>query len=165
MSARRSPAGAIACGLAAGAIGTAIFTVYQTRIRGAGSADPPPPREWSDAPDPARVGERVASGVFGKDVPIERAPLLTNIVHWAYGSGWGAVYGVIRESAGHPALSGVGLTCAVMATDYTLLPAMGIYEPPWRYRAATIARDFADHLVHGLAVAAAYGAIDRVSGT
>lgn len=47
-----------------------------------------------------------------------------------------------------------------MASDYTLLPAMNLYEPPWRYPAKTLARDFATHLVHGLAIAGAYKALD-----
>jgi hypothetical protein len=47
-----------------------------------------------------------------------------------------------------------------MASDYTLLPAMHLYKPPWRYPAKTLAKDFANHLVHGLATAAAYRVID-----
>ena len=47
-----------------------------------------------------------------------------------------------------------------MTADYTLLPAMKIYKPPWKYPAATLAKDFGNHLVYGFAVAAAYRALD-----
>jgi hypothetical protein len=83
-------------------------------------------------------------------------------MHWLYGSSWGAVYGVIQESVRQPLLSGVALTSTVMATDYTVLPAMKLYDPPWRYPARTLAKDFATHLVHGLAIAGAYRALDAV---
>lgn len=37
---------------------------------------------------------------------------------------------------------------------------MGIYEPPWTYPATTAAKDLSYHLVYGLGVAAAFGALD-----
>jgi len=91
---------------------------------------------------------------------INRAGLVKNVVHWAYGSSWGAVYALIEESVGRPLVSGVVLTSAVMAADYTMLPAMKIYKPPWDYEAETLTKDFAKHLVRGLAIAAAYRGLD-----
>jgi hypothetical protein len=139
-------------------IGTAIFTGYQELTQR--EDGPQPPRDWSEAPDPAKVGRRVVEGVFHRSVPLEKAGLLTNVVHWLYGSSWGAVYGVIEESVQRPVLSGVALTGAVMGADYTMLPAMGLYKPPWRYPPRVLGRDFANHLVHGLAVAGAYRALE-----
>jgi hypothetical protein len=143
--------------LCAGVIGNAVFTAYQELTSESHESTP---RDWSEAPEPAQVGQRLVEGVFHRDVPIEKAGLVTNVMHWLYGSSWGAVYGVIQESMRQPLASGVTLTTAVMATDYTLLPAMKLYEPPWRYPARTLAQDFATHLVHGLAIAGAYRAID-----
>lgn len=157
---RKTPLAAIAQGLCAGAIGNAIFTAYQELTGGDG--DGKQPKDWSDTPEPAQVGRRVVEGVFERDVPLEKAGLVTNIVHWIYGTSWGAVYGVIEESVRQPLVSGVALTGAVMASDYTMLPAMKLYEPPWRYPATTLAKDFANHLVHGLAIAGAYRALDAV---
>ena len=54
------------------------------------------------------------------------------------------------------------LTSAVMAFDYTLLPAMNLYKPPWRYPATTLAKDYVNHLVFGLSIAAAYRLLDAV---
>jgi uncharacterized membrane protein YagU involved in acid resistance len=157
---RKTPLAAVAQGLCAGIVGNAIFTAYQALVMKGGDEEPPP-KDWSETPEPAQVGQRVAQGVFQQDVPLERSGMLTNVVHWLYGTSWGAVYALIEESVHQPVASGVALTGAVMATDYTLLPAMKLYEPPWKYPSATLAKDFANHLVHGLAIAGAYRALDR----
>jgi hypothetical protein len=85
---------------------------------------------------------------------------MKNVAHWVYGSSWGAAYALIQESVGQPVVSGVALTSAVMAADYTMLPAMKLYKPPWEYEGRMLAKDFATHLVHGLAIAAAYRGLD-----
>ena len=70
------------------------------------------------------------------------------------------MYALIEESVGQPVVSGVVLTGAVMAADYTMLPAMKLYDPPREYEPATVAKDFGNHLVHGLAIAGAYRVLD-----
>jgi hypothetical protein len=157
----KSPLSAVAQGFAAGVVGTAVFTAYQSLTSGSnGSGDRP--QRWDDAPEPAQVGHRVAAGVFHRDIPLRHVGLVTTIVHWAYGSWWGVVYGLIEESVEQPLLSGVALTTTVMAADYTLLPAMKLYDPPWAYPPRTLAKDYGTHLVHGLAVAGAYAALERI---
>lgn len=156
--AHKSPLASVVQGLCAGAIGNAVFTAYQALT--ASDEQEQPPKDWSDTPEPAQVGQRVVEGVFKRKVPLEKAGLVTNVVHWLYGTSWGAVYGLIEESVQQPLVSGVALTSTVMATDYTLLPAMKLYKPPWRYPATTLAKDFGNHLVHGLAIAGAYRALD-----
>jgi hypothetical protein len=34
-------------------------------------SDDAPPKDWSDTPEPAQVGQRVAEGVFEQDVPLD----------------------------------------------------------------------------------------------
>jgi hypothetical protein len=160
---RKSPLAALLQGLAAGAVGTAVFTAYQLAT-GKTEAAADPPRDWSEAPTPAQVGKRVAEGVFEHDVSLKRAGTVTQIVHWLYGTSWGALYGLLEESIRSPAVSGLALTSAVMASDYTVLPAMKLYDPPWRYPAKTLAGDFGTHLVHGYATAAAFRALEPVFG-
>lgn len=157
---RKSPLAAVVQGLCAGVVGNAVFTAYQEAVLKSGGENGEAPRRWSDAPEPAQVGQRVLEGVFHRQVPLEKAGLLTNVVHWIYGTSWGAVYALIQESVGQPLASGVALTGAVMTSDYTLLPAMKLYEPPWKYPPATLAKDFANHLVYGLVIAGAYKALD-----
>lgn len=160
---RKTPLRAVGQGLLAGLIGTAVFTLYQ-ELTGASEEQPAKPKRWSETPEPAQVGHRVAEGVFGRTIPLAKAGLLTQVVHWSYGTAWGAVYALIEESVEQPLLSGVALTATVTASDYTFLPAMKLYEPPWKYPPSTLAKDFANHLVHGLAVAGAYRALDALGG-
>ena len=138
----KSPLAAVAQGLAAGVIGTAVFTGYQAlkaRRSEAPAAEAAPPEDWSETPAPAQVGQRVAAGVFRRPVDLADAGLVKNVVHWVYGSSWGAVYALIQESVGQPVVSGVALTSVVMAADYTMLPAMKLYRPPWEYEGRTLA--------------------------
>jgi hypothetical protein len=161
----KTPLQAVLQGLAAGALGNAVYTAFQSlvaRLQAGGEPQPPAPRDWAEAPEPAQVGQRVIEGVFQRDVPIERAGLLTNAMHWAYGTGWGALYGLLEESIEQPLVSGVALSTAVVGADYTMLPAMGLYRPPWRYPARTLAKDYGIHLVYGLSVAGAYTALERL---
>jgi hypothetical protein len=161
-TARKTPLAAVAQGLCAGVIGNAVLTAYQELVLRRDERPSGPPKDWSDTPEPAQVGQRVVEGVFRKELPLEKAGVVTNVVHWLYGTSWGALYGLIEESVGQPLVSAVALTTAVLATDYTLLPAMHLYKPPWRYPPRTLARDFGTHLVYGLAVAGAYRLLDRV---
>jgi hypothetical protein len=165
---RKTPAAAIAQGLAAGVIGNAVFTGYQTlqaRLRSSDSngSDESAPDDWSEAPAPAQVGQRIVSGVFERDVSTDQAGLLTNVMHWLYGTSWGALYGVLQETNHRPVANGVVLAGAVMGADYTLLPAMRVYKPPWEYEPTTLGKDVANHVVYGLAVAGAYRALDTVA--
>jgi hypothetical protein len=154
----KTPLAALLQGLAAGVVGTAVFTGYQALIGKSGGRAQP--RRWADAPQPAQVGKRVLEGVFQRKVTLAQVPTLTQVVHWAYGTGWGLAYAVIQESVKQPVVSGITLATTITAADYTLLPAMKLYDPPWEYAPATLAKDFGHHLVHGLAVAGAYRLLD-----
>ncbi len=158
----KTPLATVAQGLAAGLVGNAMFTAFQEIRHRAQDANGRAPRTWGETPEPAQVGHRVAAGVFRRDVPLEKAGAVAHVVHWIYGTSWGAVYALIEESVRQPLVSGAALTTSVMATDYTLLPLMKLYRPPWRYSAKALGADFATHLVHGLSVAGAYKALDAM---
>jgi len=159
----RSPLAAVAAGVAAGLIGTAAMTAYQTAVairRGSTieqQVTPPPPTSWEQAPAPGRVGYRLLQGLFDREPPLERATALTNAVHWSYGGLWGAAYGIVRESERLPVVAdGAALGSTVFAAGYAVLPAMGVYRVPWEYSGRTLAVDWSYHLVDGLATAIAY---------
>src|SRR5919205_4187143 len=101
-----SPLRPLATGLAAGAIGTGAMTAYQTitSMRDGRSLHdalvPEAPDSWEEAPAPAQVGYRVVHGVFEHDAPPRLAPAMTNLVHFAYGTGWGALYGLVAGGRG-----------------------------------------------------------------
>ncbi|MCP9487943.1 MAG: DUF1440 domain-containing protein [Gaiellaceae bacterium MAG52_C11] len=162
----KTPLAAVGQGLLAGVLGNAAFTGYQALqaklSSGDGSSESSEPKDWSEVPAPGQVGQRVAEGVFEQEVPLEQAGSMTRAMHWLYGTSWGALYGLLEETFHRPVANGVALTSAVMAFDYTVLPAMKLYKPPWKYPATTLAKDYANHLVYGLSVAAAYRALDGV---
>ena len=160
---RSTPLGVIGRGLVAGAIGTAALTAYQTAAavrRGESLKDtvaPEPPASWEEAPASAQVGYRFLRGVFQRDASPEKAPAMTNAVHWAYGTAWGAVYAVLDESVdGSALLKAPAFGSLVFANAYVALPAMKLYDPPWEYSARTLATDWSYHVIYGGAVALAY---------
>ncbi len=151
-------------GVVAGIAGTGIMTAYQlgvAKVRGQGLAVGVPHR-WEDAPAPARVAKLGADAVGrGRIFTREDVPLLTNALHWLYGIGWGTFYGL---GAGHaspdPVTGGLAFGTGVWCAAYAELIPLGIYEPPWKSPKQELALDVSYHLVYGLAVAAAYAALD-----
>lgn len=147
-------------GLLAGLAGTAVMTAYQlavAKLRGEPLMTRVP-RTWADAPAPAQVAKRV----LGRRVTKQHVPLLTNTLHWVYGSAWGIPYGVAQLAVDAAALpAGAALGVGAWAASYAQLVPLGIYEPPWRYPPPVLARDLSYHLVYGIGVAGAYAALDR----
>ena len=159
-----TPLGAVGRGLAAGLIGTACMTAWQevaARLKrrhakaGAGGDEPADP--WEHAPAPAQLLKRSVEGVAQVEVGPERIPLFTNVMHWGYGIGLGAVYGLVHETFHpKPTLHGPAFGLSVWAQSYATLVPLGLYEPPWHYPAKTIAKDISYHLVYGAGTAAGY---------
>jgi hypothetical protein len=159
---RATPLGALSRGLLAGGVGTAAMTAAQrigSRLQSSGGGDEGP--SWENAPAPAKVAKRILEGVFDRTVPAARIDVLTQVTHWLYGVAWGGVYGLVQETTlGRPTRTGLLFGAGVWGASYIALVPMGIYEPPWRYPAATVAFDATYHLVYGEAVAAAYAVFD-----
>lgn len=159
-----SPLGSALRGLAAGVAGTALMTGWQelaARLRSPGDERDPPADPWESAPAPAKVAKLTLEGLFGQRVGPERIGLLTNVMHWGYGAGWGTLFGL--WAGGRPRGSalrrGLALGTAVWASSYAQLVPLGIYEPPWRYAPGELALDLSHHLVYGTGVAAAHAAL------
>ena len=159
-----TPLGAVGRGLAAGAAGTFAMDVllYARYSRGGGKRDfrawefSADVSSWKEAPAPAQVGRRLFEGLFQKELPPERAALVSNITHWAYGLLSGALYGIAVESLSQPRTwYGVPFGAGVWAVDYAVLPAAGLYQPIWEYDRKTLASDLSAHLVYGTAAAVA----------
>lgn len=117
---------------------------------------------WEDAPAPARVGRRIVEGLLDREVPAERIGLLTNVMHWAYGTGWGAVYGLLRGSGLlRGPRGGAAFGAIVWASSYAALVPMGVYEPPWAYRAEEIALEGGYHAAYGMGTALGWAVVGR----
>jgi len=168
-----TPLGAIARGLASGAVGTAamdslLFARYR---RGGGGSDLASWEfssglgSWEEAPAPAQVGKRLVEGLFQRKLSPKRAALVNNITHWAYGMLGGAQYGVVAESLKTPRIRyGLPFGASVWAGGYAILPAVKLYKPIWQYDRETLAKDLSAHLVYGLGTASALRLLSAPNG-
>lgn len=143
-------AAAVGKGLAAGVAGTAAMTVSSTleaKLRG---------REPSTTP--ARAASKVL-GVAPVDEQGERR--FNNLVHWGYGTGWGAVRGLLAAvGLGNVAATAAHLG-AVWGGEQVVLPATGASPPATEWGGTEIAVDLWHHVVYAAATGLAYQWLDR----
>jgi hypothetical protein len=167
-----TPMGALARGLVAGAVGAFaqdVFFRLTGRVRPSSPEQaftPPEPQQASEASN-ATVARRFVEGMMARAPLSEEAKARGGrIVHYAFGSAFGGLYGLARESI--PALrrgrAGGGAATlfgtAVWAFgDELLLPAFRLSGRPEAYPASVHAYAYAAHLAYGAAVAGAYGAL------
>jgi hypothetical protein len=166
--AARTPLGLVVRGVVAAGVGTAAMDVAQyIEYRSGGgtlsfwrweSSDGLD--SWERAPAPAHVGKRLVEALFQRQLPASRARATNNVMHWAYGTGAGAMLGLIAGSVGvTPALLGPLFGASVWASSYVVLGAMGLYQPIWTYMPKVLAKDLGNHLVYGTASGAAFTAL------
>jgi hypothetical protein len=156
-SKRSQPLRRLVGGALAGVAGTvAMDLVWYARARRDGSEAPFAEWEvvrdvqrWEDAPAPGQMGRRILATVTGEDPPPERAAAVSNVMHWAYGKTWGALFAVAFPR--RPFWAGPALGAFVWASDYVTLPLAGVYEPIWEYDVPTLWKDLSAHLVFGTA--------------
>lgn len=165
-----TPLGALARGILSGAAGTlAMDLVLYRRHRRGGGEQPfvqwelsSGLRSWDQAPAPAQMGRRLVEGVFQREVPASRAALVNNVMHWAYGLGWGAQYGIVAGSFPLPRVRhGLAFGSLVWLSDYAVLPLAKLYKPIWEYDTKTLANDLSAHWVYGLGTAATFRLLVR----
>jgi len=160
-----TPFGAVLVGLVAGAVGTiAMDLVWFARYRHGGGNSSLFDWEfsagldgWDNAPAPARVGQRIVKAVTRRDLSAQYAGLTNNVVHWSYGTVWGAAYALVAASilGGNVAL-GLPFGFVVWMSGYVTLPLLGLYKPMWDYDISTLAKDLSAHLVYGVVTAAIF---------
>ncbi|WP_239647076.1 hypothetical protein [Nocardiopsis salina] len=142
---------AVGRGLLAGLAGTAAMTVSSTleaRLRGRGPSSAP-----ADA----------AAVVLGVRPEGEDGGLFGTLVHWGYGTGWGAVRGLLG-AAGLRGIPATGAHLAVvLGGEQVVLPATGISGPTWTWSSEEIALDLLHHSVYTVVTGVVYEALDRTS--
>ncbi len=146
----RDVADAIGRGLLAGVAGTAAMTVSSTleaKLQGRGSSSAP-----ADA----------AGKVLGVQArnPDGEARFAT-AVHWGYGTGWGAVRGLIGLTGMRGPAAMVSHFGAVWGSELAMLPALDVAPPLWKQPLSGIGVDAFHHLVYAAATSAAYTILDR----
>lgn len=111
-------------------------------------------------PATVRTAERAAA-LLGRSIPEARKRAAGEVVHYATGAAFGALYGVAARRIGLPALLGGALYGAAvwLLNDEALVPALGLARRPWDYPASTHAKALAAHVVYGAATEAGFRAL------
>lgn len=137
-------------GLFAGAAGTAAMTISSTiemKIRG---------RKPSDAPAEA------AAKVLGvSPVGEDEKKRFSNLVHWGYGTGWGAVRGVIGATGLRGLPAGALFFAAIWGNELVMLPTLGVAPPATEWGRDEVAIDALHHLVYAATTSLVYEALDH----
>ncbi len=167
-----TPLAAVAAGLLAGAVGTVCLdTVQYLRYRRDGGRERPlawefaPVESFAKAPAPGQVAKRVIEGFTQHQLPDRWAWLTSTVMHWGYGSAWGALYGILAGSARKPhAWYGLTFGAVVWASGYVTLPEAGLYKPLWDYDPQTLAKDLTAHLGYGAGTGTAFRLASKALG-
>lgn len=143
---------AIGKGLVAGAVGTAAMTVSQTLESKLRHREP--------STTPADAGSKVL-GVEPLDE--EHTMRFANIMHWVYGTTWGAARGLLGWFGLPPRAATAGHFAAVQGTAVTMLPAIDVTPPATEWPKPAIASEVVHHAVYAAATGAAYSFLTRHS--
>lgn len=137
-------------GLAAGLAGTAAMTVSSTieaKLQGRGPS-----------PAPAQAAGKLLGVRPRSEAEQSR---FSNVVHWAYGTSWGAVRGLLAALGLPPAAASAAHLALIWSTEQVMLPALGVSPPITEWDAKTIAVDGVHHVVYAAATGAAYELLAR----
>ena len=160
-----SPLGALLRGLAAGALGAGVQSVFFKATRRWAPEPTRLPRELQK-PEPEAQGESSLETIARRTVDgmMQRGPLapetksaVGSAVHYGFGAAWGGLYALCRESfRTSPVLFGLGVW---MASDNLLLPAFRVAAWPQHYSLKEHHYALQAHLAYGLSTAAAYAVL------
>ena len=137
-------------GLFAGFAGTAVMTVSSTveaKLRG---------RRPSSAPARA-TAKALGIASFEDDLAAAR---FNDLSHWAYGTGWGVVRGLLGAT-GMPARAATAAHgVAIWSSAQVTLPALDVAPPVVFWPPEEIAIDIFHHTVYAIATGVAYELLD-----
>jgi hypothetical protein len=144
-------ADAIGRGFVAGLLGTAAVTLSSTiemKLRGRSGS---------------KVPAQAICKALGLEATSEEAQQrLNNLVHWGYGTAWGAVRGLVAAAG----LRGVPATLIhfgmIWGAEQLTLPKVGVAPPITQQQSEEIAIDAWHHFVYAETTGAAY---DRIFGS
>jgi hypothetical protein len=161
---------AAAYGLVAGLLGTvAMDLVWFARYRRGGGVASfttwefgSSPATWDDASAPAKVGKLLYETASRTELPVSKAGLTTNVMHWGYGLQWGLIFGIAVTCGSRLRLwQGPLLGALVWISSYVTMPIAGFYKPIWSYDVKTLWDDLSAHLAYGTGVAVTVKLLSR----
>jgi len=167
---RWSPLGAFCGGVAAGLVGAVaqnLFFAWTRRVA------PQPALDVFEPVEPEQRHEQPTQTIARrfKEHLVQAGPLANSeraaqVVHLAFGSAWGGVYGLVAGSMPRAASlrGGLAFGAAVwLLSDDILLPAFKLAAWPQHYPVKTHLYAIAAHAVYGAAVAATFEGLRRGS--
>ncbi len=104
---------------------------------------------------PMQVVERAEEVGLVEDLSPTGRRLLTLVAHFAYGTGTGIAFGLLRRERGGPAEeAAVGSALGILSWGAgwsTWLPLTGVHRPPWTQRSPRVLLPVLDHAAFGAA--------------
>jgi hypothetical protein len=165
---RVNPLGVLVRGTLAGAAGSWVQNRFFEATASIAPGSPegafdPPEKEQREEQATETVARRVSEDLLHQgELSAADKKKGAVAVHYAFGSGWGAVYGVLAESIiGMRSVPGALLfgTGVWIAGDNLILPAFRLAGPPGKYPPRNHVYALAAHWAYGLGVQAAYEAL------
>lgn len=137
--------GAVA-GIVGGIVAAFLLERFQAAIKDLA------PTQSDEESAPVKAADQVSRVVAGRPLPDGWKQPGGEAVHYALGAALGTAYGVAAEydprvTAGLGTLFGLS---ASVVLDETLVPVLGLSDPPWRSSARAHAFGLISHLVFGL---------------
>lgn len=115
----------------ASVVGTIVLTggvkFGPTLLRKIGIDAPEPPAKAKQNKPPEQLAQKIAQDVFDTRLSSDEKEIAGQALHWSYGVGWGMIYGLTQSRLRLPhLLHGTLVALFMIATAFTLVPAMGI---------------------------------------
>ena len=135
-------------GLVAGIAGTAAMTLSSTidmKVRGRSASNTP--------------AQAICKSLGLETVSEESQERLNNLVHWGYGTAWGAARGALESSGVHGAAATAIHFALIWGAEQVLLPRTGAVPPLTEQPTKEIAIDALHHWVYAQATGTAYDAL------
>ncbi|MDQ3782385.1 MAG: hypothetical protein M3349_05535 [Actinomycetota bacterium] len=88
---------------------------------------------------------------------------MSTAAHWGYGTGLGALRGLLAGTPLSAKAANLLFFTGVSAAPMAYLPALGVAPPPTQWGPKQIVTDTAHHLVYAAAVAAAWRLLTKSS--
>jgi uncharacterized membrane protein YagU involved in acid resistance len=167
---RRSPLGAFCGGLVAGFVGALAQSLFFASTR---KLAPEPSTNGFEPVEPEQLTETATQTVarrvkeqLARRGPLQHPEVASQAVHLAFGSAWGAVYGLGAGTLPSLATLRGGMTFAMvvwLVSDDILLPAFRLSAWPQHYPVKNHLYAIVAHLAYGLALAATFRSLDRAA--
>lgn len=123
-----------------------VFSTIEMKMRG---------RKPSDAPAEA------AAKVLGvSPVGEDEKKRFSTLAHWGYGTGWGAVRGVIGATGLRGLPAGALFFAAVWGNELVMLPSLGVTPPATEWGREELSVDAGLHVVYAATTSLVYETLD-----